>query len=203
PHFIFNALISIQNFIYSNDAKNADKFLTKFSRLLRLILQNSRTTYISIDDEVNTITNYLELQKLRFDDKFNYSFIVDSKIDKESVLIPPMLAQPFIENSIEHGFVEKSKKYNLNIGIWLVDEKIVYVIEDDGIGINKSTENKKSSGETHESLGMQITKERMLNLKKTQKQTIEYKIEDLNTTNSNKQGTRVVLTIQVKNLKNA
>ncbi len=110
PHFIFNALISIQNFIYSNDTVNADKFLAKFSRLLRLILNNSRTRFITIDDEVQTISNYLELQKLRFDNKFDYSINIDSAINTEDTLIPPMLAQPFIENSIEHGFVEKSKK---------------------------------------------------------------------------------------------
>ncbi|NOQ23948.1 MAG: hypothetical protein GQ564_01180 [Bacteroidales bacterium] len=198
PHFIFNALISIQNFIYSNDTQNADKFLTKFSRLLRLILQNSRTKFITIDDEVQTISNYLDLQKLRFEDKFDFSINIDSAINTEDILIPPMLAQPFIENSIEHGFIEKSEKYNLNIEIKYSKSNLVYIIEDNGIGIKKSIELKKSIDSVNKSLGMQITKERILNLKNTQKQNIKLKIEDLSTLNSNKQGTKITLTLHVK-----
>ena len=196
PHFIFNALFSIQNYIYSKDTENADRFLTKFARLLRLILENSRTATISIDDELQTITNYLDLQKLRFDEKFNYSIVVDPKIDKDEMMIPPMLAQPFIENAIEHGFYEKEKSYHINISIWLVNKNIIYIIEDDGIGIEKSKQFKDLQRKEHKSLGMKITNERLLNLKKITKQKIKIDVTDLS--KENKQGTRVIFTIPLK-----
>ena len=193
PHFIFNALFSIQNYIYTKDTDNVNRFLTKFARLLRLILENSRTSQISIEDEIQTITNYLDLQKLRFDNKFNYAIVIDPKLDKEMVILPPMLGQPFIENAIEHGFIEKDKSYNINIGIWLVNKNLIYTIEDDGIGIERSKQLKEDIRKEHKSLGMKITQERLQNLKKISKQDIKIEISDLSS--ENKQGTRIVFTI--------
>ncbi len=195
PHFIFNALFSIQNFLYAHRNEEADRYLTKFSRLLRLTLENSREAQITIENEIQTIRNYLDLQKLRFDEKFSYNIIVDSKINKEEVLIPPMLAQPFIENAIEHGFYEKDKSYDLNIGLWLVDKNIIYTIEDNGIGIKKSKELNKKNKKDHKSLGMQISNERIINYKKITKQNIRIQVIDL--TKGNKSGTRVIFTIPV------
>ena len=193
PHFIFNALFSIQNYIYLKDTDNADRFLAKFARLLRLILENSRTATISIDNELQTITNYLDLQKMRFEGKFTYTIDVGPNIDTEEINIPPMLAQPFIENSIEHGFYEKGKSYHIKISLRLEGRNIIYSIEDDGIGIEKSKQQKEFQLKGHKSLGMKITQERLLNLKKINRQNIRVEITDLSL--ENKQGTRVVFTI--------
>ena len=196
PHFIFNALFSIQNYIYLKDTENADRFLTKFARLLRLILENSRTATITIDNELQTITNYLDLQKMRFEGKFSYTIELSPEIDTEEIYIPPMLAQPFIENAIEHGFCEKGKSYHIAINIGLENKNIIYSIEDDGIGIEKSKQLIEFERKDHKSLGMKITKERLINLKKINKQNIHIDITDLS--QENKQGTRVVFTIPLR-----
>lgn len=107
PHFIFNSLNAIQNYIFKQDSLKAGNYLTQFSELIRMILDYSRKDYISVESEVKLLTNYLELQKLRFESKFDFDIIVDEKIDRESIHIPPMLAQPFIENAIEHGIFYK------------------------------------------------------------------------------------------------
>lgn len=193
PHFIFNVLFSIQNFVYSKDIENVNRFLNKFSRLLRLILENSRVSKITVEDEIQTITNYLDLQKLRFEDKFNYTIDVDQKIETEELMIPPMLAQPFIENAIEHGFKERDKFYIITINFKLTNNNLIYIIEDNGIGIEKSIASKMKNEKQHQSLGIRITKERLVNLKKITKQNIKIRVIDLN--NENKQGTRVMFTI--------
>jgi tetratricopeptide (TPR) repeat protein len=103
PHFIFNSLIAIQSFIYENNALTAGNYLSKFADLMRLILENSRQEYVKFEKEKKTLELYLELQALRFDQKFNYSIEVDPSIEMKGLKIPPMLAQPFLENAIEHG----------------------------------------------------------------------------------------------------
>ena len=196
PHFIFNALFSIQNFIYAQKNDEADRYLTKFSRLLRLTLENSRETFITIENEIQTIKNYLDIQTLRFDDKFKYNILVAPDIDIENLLIPPMLAQPYIENAIEHGFCERGKNYQLNITLSLEANNILYTIEDNGIGIEKSKKTNKKLKKGHKSLGMQITNERLQNLKKITKQNIEIEVIDLK--GKGKNGTNVTFTIPVK-----
>jgi len=196
PHFIFNALFSIQNFLYAQKNTEADHYLTKFSRLLRLTLENSRETFITVENEMQTIRNYLDLQKLRFDDKFNYTIYVAPNINKEKVLIPPMLAQPFIENAIEHGFYEKGKNYELTISITLEDKNIIYTIEDNGIGIEQSKKMNSTYKKGHKSLGMQITNERLQNLKKITKQNIKIQVIDLKREGTS--GTKIIFTIPVK-----
>ncbi|MCH8318855.1 MAG: tetratricopeptide repeat protein, partial [Bacteroidetes bacterium] len=107
PHFIFNSLTSIQSFIYKHNSAEAGKYLSSFARLMRLILENSRQEYVSLEKEITTLDHYLTLQKLRFVNKFTYAIDVDPNIDIETMAIPPMLAQPFIENALEHGIRNK------------------------------------------------------------------------------------------------
>lgn len=196
PHFIFNILTTLQNLILNNDVSSANKYLTRFSKLLRMILQNSRSTYISISEEVNTITNYIELQKLRYNNKFNYKIDVDNTLDIELDQIPPMLAQPFIENSIEHGFVEANQDYLLDISIIRDNNFIIYTIADNGIGIEKSLKIKSQYKEDYKSLGIKIMNDRMINLNKIQKQNIDLKVKDISTKTKSEQGTKVIITIR-------
>jgi sensor histidine kinase YesM len=103
PHFIFNSLASVQNFIVKQDDTKASIYLSRFSELVRSILNNSLQEQITLEEEISTIENYLALQKVRFSDQFDYELEVDETLDPESTFVPPMLTQPFIENAIEHG----------------------------------------------------------------------------------------------------
>ena len=103
PHFIFNSMTAIQDYMVQGNAKKAGSYLTKFSKLIRQVLDNSRNEFIALSDEVNMLEHYLSLQNLRRDVPFHYSIEVDDEIDPEAITIPPMFAQPFVENAIEHG----------------------------------------------------------------------------------------------------
>ena len=103
PHFLFNTLTNIQGYMIENDIKMASQYLTRFARLMRNILYNTSREWIQLSQEISTIENYLELQKSRYENKFDYKIEVDEDIDPEEISIPPMLTQPFIENAIEHG----------------------------------------------------------------------------------------------------
>ncbi len=109
PHFIFNSLSGIQNFIVTEKSTKASIYLSKFATLVRNILDSSVKEYVTLEKEIATIENYLELQKVRYAGKFEFSIKTDDAIDPESTMIPPMLAQPFIENAIEHGIVHSEK----------------------------------------------------------------------------------------------
>ena len=115
PHFVFNSLTAIQSYIFRNEPYMAGKYLASFSKLVRLILENSRQQYIPISKEMDTLSYYLELQALRFEEKFDFKIDIDEDIDLEHHLIPPMLAQPFIENAIEHGIIHMSNKGSITI----------------------------------------------------------------------------------------
>lgn len=165
PHFIFNSLSAIQSFMYHNEAEEAGNYLANFSRLVRLILENSRSEWISIEKEVQTLNLYLNLQLLRFANRFDYQVEVDPRINRKIVCIPPMLAQPFIENSIEHGIMPKKGKGNILITFKLVDGLILIEVVDDGIGLKRS-ESINRNREHHTSFAMQITRERLASLKR-------------------------------------
>jgi len=138
PHFIFNSLASIQNFVINENSDQASIYLSRFSQLVRNILDNSVEEYVPLEKEINTIENYLELQKVRYAGKFDYQITVDEKIDQENMLIPPMLAQPFIENAIEHGIKHKATPGHIGIRFHLQDGLIRFEVEDDGVGIAES-----------------------------------------------------------------
>lgn len=201
PHFIFNALNSIQNYLYENDPDNAAVYLSKFAALMRLILDNSREEYISLQSEIKTLELYLELQQLRFENRFNYSIDIDKGLDIDFIAIPPMLAQPFIENAIEHGLAGKKENGEITISFKLEDETILFEVKDNGIGITDSFANKKDTQKSHKSLGTNITKERLEMLNKGRKNKIWYKIIDLKTEGSgNITGTKVIFSIPSKYL---
>lgn len=161
PHFIFNALNAIQNYIFKESPLEAGKYLSKFAEMIRMILDFSTKDYITLEKELLFLNNYLQLQQMRFNNKFDFTFTISEDIDPNSVSVPPMLAQPFIENAIEHGLFYKSSNGHILIGIEKKENDIVYTIEDDGVGLKMAKEQKQAANKTHESMAVSITNERM------------------------------------------
>lgn len=195
PHFIFNALSNILNFIHRKDTVNAANYLTSFSRLLRSTLESSREDYILIEEEIESLKNYLELQLLRYEGRFEYLFEVDENLDIENAIIPPMLVQPFIENAIEHGIRHATSKGKIIVGFRLVENKVICEVEDNGVGREKAWEAEYQKRKTHKSLATEIIQDRIQSLNKKLKQKIKLSIIDLKTENSVPTGTKVVLDI--------
>lgn len=191
PHFIFNSLASIQNSIINEEPRKASKYLTKFSRLVRNILDSSIEEFIPLEREISTIENYLELQKIRFPEKFDYSIEVDERLDPESVQIPPMLAQPFIENAIEHGIKHKASKGKIDIRFKLQNGTLELEVEDDGIGRQRAHEILKVQDQGHKSMATAITVERIKILNKKLRRKILMEIIDLKNNRDEATGTKV------------
>jgi len=157
PHFIFNSLNSINDFIAKNNTKEANDYLVKFSKLTRAILENSNKKWISIEEEIQLSELYMQLESYRLKDKFSYDFNIDKDIDVENTLIPPLILQPFIENSIWHGIALLKKKGNITITIKQKENMLICAVDDNGVG-RKGSSNKKLS---KESMGINITKSRL------------------------------------------
>jgi len=197
PHFIFNSLNSIQSYITSNDQYNAETYLSKFAKLMRLILENSRHSFISMEQDISTLRTYTELEHLRFEGEFGYNIEVDENIDLDNTYIPPMLIQPYIENAIIHGLVgHTNKEGQLTIKFQKIDsEHIKCIVEDNGIGREKAKELKERSMKPYRSLGMQVTKERMEVISEINKVHFHEKFIDLKDDKHEAIGTRVELII--------
>jgi tetratricopeptide (TPR) repeat protein len=163
PHFIFNSIDNIQSLIYNKQDTDAVNYLTKFSKLTRQILENSNENYISLAEELTMTENYLAIQQLLYNNKFDFKINVDDSIDTETILLPPMLTQPFIENAIKHGLNNKLENGMINISFFLKESKLFFEVSDNGSGFdaNRKTDN-------HKSLAMTITKERLINYTKNQ-----------------------------------
>jgi tetratricopeptide (TPR) repeat protein len=193
PHFIFNALATIESFIYENQPKEAGRYLSDFARLMRLILDNSTTEYISLEKEIKTLEYYLSLQKLRLENNLIYTIEVADLLDTSDVLIPPMLTQPFIENAIEHGFRGSKQTGEITISFKELNNQLVVEVKDNGIGINKAKENEKEK--QHKSMALQITKERLAVLNRSKKQKLTFSISDVSDENKQSTGTKVIFSI--------
>lgn len=165
PHFIFNSLTNIQLFIFSKDPLSAGRYLAVFAKLMRSILNNSRRETITLREEVDTIGQYLMLQQLRLEDKLSYGIEVDDALEPEITLIPPMLAQPFIENAIEHGIRNmESGKGKVVVRIQKEDGHILYEVDDDGAGRKRSGEMKAGKNSVHASTAVSLTRTRLQHL---------------------------------------
>ena len=155
PHFIYNSLNSIGDYILKNDTESATNYLTKFAKLMRQTLENSTKKEILLKDDISLITMYLDIENKRFNNRFTYNINIENNIDIDNTLVPPLILQPFIENSIIHGFINKDEKGHIDINVSNVNDMIIYSVEDNGIGRqNTLNENKKS-------FGMKITKNRI------------------------------------------
>ena len=202
PHFIFNCLSSINRFIFKNDNKAASDYLTRFSRLIRMVLMHSQKKLIPLEDELEMLRLYLDLERLRFKDAFDYSITTTNIVDAGAIFIPPLLLQPFCENAVWHGLMHKESKGHLNVIISEVineEEKTLHcVIEDDGLGREKAAEFKSKSAENEKSLGLKITTERLALLNQENDFNTFYKIEDVINGDNEIAGTRVQLKIRHK-----
>jgi hypothetical protein len=188
PHFVFNTLSSIQHFISQNESEAATVYLSKFAKLMRRIMENSRKKFITVKDEIEALELYLELEKVRCRDKFSYSIQIDKDVDQEYDEIPSMLIQPYVENAIWHGLMNKSDKGNILISINKKDDLLLCIVEDNGVGREASGKLKNSG---HKSLGMSVTKERLEILNAINNSNLSAEIIDLYKPDGEAAGTRV------------
>jgi len=195
PHFIFNSLNSINNFILKSETEAASDFLTKFSRLVRQVLNNSKEKLISLDEELVALNLYLELEQLRFEGRFDFEIRSGGRIDAESILVPPLLLQPYVENAIWHGLMHKDGPGKVTIDIELDGQRLRFGIEDDGIGRKKAEEFKSRYGVKKQSMGMNITKNRIEILNEVYNIQAEIVVEDLLDAEGLASGTRVTVQI--------
>lgn len=179
PHFIFNALNSVNSFISKNDEKSANKFLSQFSKLMRLVLENSQEDFVTLKEELTVIELYLQLEQYRFRDKFEYEYDVDEEIEGEATQIPPMLIQPFIENAVWHGLRYKESFGKLKVTFKNSEKAIEVEIADNGIGRKKSLD-LKTKNQDKNSKGLKNTQERIAIINSIYKTKYELSIEDLN-----------------------
>ena len=197
PHFIFNSLGSIQSSILNEEPDKAVKYLSRFSRLMRNILDSSDNEKVTLSTELATIENYLELQKARFTKKFDYKITGKENLDTESIYIPPMLAQPFIENSIEHGIRYLEKKGFVNVSFRLEDSVLFMEVEDNGIGRKRAGEIARLQDKEHQSMAIEITRRRIEVINKQSGRDIRFEIKDLYDDNKTATGTKVIFEIPV------
>jgi len=161
PHFIFNSLNSVNQFIANNNELEANKYLTSYSNLMRRFMENSNNDYVPLSVEIDQLTKYLELEKLRFPDKFDYKIDVDENLDADAVRIPNMIIQPNVENAIWHGLRYKESKGLLSIRFVKNNKKTEVIIEDNGIGLEESQNMKTKNQKMHESRGLMNVRERI------------------------------------------
>lgn len=193
PHFIFNSLSVLQGMILNKEDHNAVRYLSKFSKLLRLILESSREKLVLLEEELRALQNYVDLQNMQAQHKFEFTINLDESLEEKEIYIPPMIIQPFVENTIEHGFKETIKNPKLIVNLSFQNEQLNCEILDNGVGFNP---NKKSKNENKNSLATKITSERLEILSKELNTTPNLKIE--NRSKYNEQGTRVTLTLPYK-----
>jgi ligand-binding sensor domain-containing protein len=190
PHFIFNAMNSIQFFITENDKYQAGVYLSRFSKLMRRILDNSKKNWVTMEEELVAIRHYLDLERLRFEDKFDYSIEVDDSIDIFETELPSMITQPFLENAIWHGLMPAKRRGTLQVHFFPEGEDVVCRILDNGIGRDQASKIRRSR-KGHRSTGIQNVKERLHLLNQQFNTHISVEIEDLFDTEGQPTGTQV------------
>jgi tetratricopeptide (TPR) repeat protein len=200
PHFVFNCLGSISSFIVQNGTDTAVKYLAKFSKLMRLTLEYSKESLIPIDKEIEGLQNYLELEQLRFNQKFDFSISKASDIEDDTAL-PPLLLQPFVENAIIHGLIPKKEKGLIAIKFSIKNENLVCTIEDNGIGFHKSQKIKESLVSVHKSMALDITKKRLEMMEVSTSQKANVEIEENKNNQGEILGTKVVLNLPLQYIK--
>lgn len=195
PHFVFNALNTVQSYIFTNEKENATDYLNKFSELTRMILDMSNKEKVSLSEEIKALTLYLDLEKKRFEDTIEYQIILSEDISSEMIQIPSMLIQPYVENAIKHGLLHKKGARKLKIEILKEDAAIIVFIDDNGIGRKKSQEMKALKPSSHKSFASEANKKRLQLLNQGRENTIDIEYLDKLDSYGNSLGTMVILAI--------
>jgi ligand-binding sensor domain-containing protein len=194
PHFIFNSLNSIQQYVIDKDIVGANEFITQFSRLIRLTLDISSKLSISLAEEITYISTYLELEKKRFENKFVYDIVVSGNIDTENHFIPPMILQPYIENAVRHGMrYKKDADGKILISVNKNDQHLICSIEDNGIGRKQAGKFKSSMAVEYQSKGMTLTAKRIEVFNKTHAAPVLIDIKDLENDEQEPKGTKIAI----------
>ncbi|WP_333876582.1 tetratricopeptide repeat-containing sensor histidine kinase [Flavobacterium sp.] len=200
PHFVFNCLGSISSFIVQNGTDSAIKYLSKFSKLMRLTLEYSKESLIPIHKEIESLQNYLELEQLRFNNKFNFTIYKSSDIEDDMAL-PPLLMQPFVENAIIHGVIPKKEIGSIAVRFSIANDSLICTIEDNGIGFQESKAQKINSVVAHKSMALDITKKRLEMIESATKQKTDFSIEETKNKEGEVTGTKVTLQLPIQYVK--
>ena len=198
PHFIFNCLNSIKLYTLENDSAMAADYLSKFSKLIRLVLENSRAEKITLQNELETVRLYMDMEAMRFKNKVKYTIDVEATIDPQFVEIPPLLLQPYIENAIWHGLMHREQGGTIHIEVTQPNEDLLHVvITDNGIGRQAAADLKSKSATQQKSLGMKITTDRIELINQKFKNQTQVQVIDLVDTEGVALGTRVIVEIPI------
>ncbi|GAB3227162.1 hypothetical protein GCM10027423_64260 [Spirosoma arcticum] len=198
PHFIFNCLNAIKYYSTDNESSKATEYLTKFAKLIRLVLENSRSNRVTLNDELQALELYLEMEAMRFGSKLTFQIEIDPAIDSEFVEIPPLLIQPYVENAIWHGLMHKEKGGTVWVRVEQPKENgLLITIKDDGVGRAKATELKSKSATQHKSFGMKITSERIELINQMYHTQTQVQIQDMTDAMGHSIGTEVILCIPI------
>lgn len=197
PHFFFNSLNAIQSFVMSNDEDLADKYISKFARLMRMVLESSRQQSVTIDSELEMLGLYLELEVIRFNRRFSYHINVEESVDT-SLHIPSMLIQPYAENAVRHGIQPLESGGILSVSLAMQEDVLFCVVEDNGVGRERAHEMRLKNHSGHTSLGTSITSERFEVLNLLRKKGMTVRTIDLFDEEHRARGTRVEILIPVE-----
>lgn len=198
PHFIFNCLNSIKLYTLENDSQTASEYLTIFSQLIRLVLENSQSEKVTLQKELETLRLYIELEAMRFKNKVRYEINVDPAIDQQFTDIPPLLLQPYVENAIWHGLMHKKEGGNIKIDVAQPSEHLLHIeITDNGVGRELAAAYKSKSATRQKSFGLKMTSERIEIINQLYKMEADVKITDLKDVMNNATGTKVTIQIPV------
>jgi ligand-binding sensor domain-containing protein len=197
PHFVFNCLNSINNYIVMNDPDNASHYLGMFSKLIRRVLDASRSEYVNLAEEIETLRLYIGLESMRFGNRFEYNIEVDPAVEVHKLVLPPMLIQPYVENAIWHGLMQKDDGVALlTLSVQQHGQEIVITVEDNGIGRKKAAALKSKAANQHKSHGMTVTHERLGMINDLYQLDARVRVQDLQNTAGEDCGTRVVLRLE-------
>ncbi|RYF96397.1 MAG: GAF domain-containing protein, partial [Chitinophagaceae bacterium] len=197
PHFVFNALNSIKRMILEGENDTASRYLSKFALMIRMTLEHSKETFVTLHDNVQYLKAYLEMERLRFDQNFTYLIDVDESVEDAEISLPPMMIQPLVENAIWHGLMYSDAEKKLKIGFVVVSNRLRCVVEDNGIGIRQSEELRKKSRPFHRSVGLENLRKRISIMNEKYKTDCTLTITDLKEMNEEDGGTAAVLEMNI------
>lgn len=197
PHFIFNCLNSIDYYILKNETEKASDYLNRFSRLIRLILQNSRSNYVNLKDELEALRLYIEMESLRFHNKFDYKIEIAEQLNTSEFEIPPMLLQPYVENAIWHGLLHKKEQGMLHLRLGKDAQQLICSIKDNGVGRKAAGDFRSKSATKQKPMGMRITEDRISLINRLYDTKAAVEIIDLHDEKGSPCGTQVNLCIPI------